>query len=125
MTALAHLNLNDEYLPYKYIIGQVILDVRAYVRIFAASSDQPGTEKQGHKDSGEQAQHYRHKIQILQDGVTRRGTKLCRGAREFYRHCQVPTANNNVQFIVARIKLRVCVRFYQGILELPTAHGTR
>ena len=25
---LAHLNLNDEYLPYKHIIGQVILDVR-------------------------------------------------------------------------------------------------
>jgi hypothetical protein len=24
---LAHLNLNDEYLPYKHIIGQVILDV--------------------------------------------------------------------------------------------------
>jgi hypothetical protein len=26
---LAHLNLNDEYLPYKHIIGQLILDVRA------------------------------------------------------------------------------------------------
>lgn len=25
----AHLNLNDEYLPYKHIIGQVILDVCA------------------------------------------------------------------------------------------------
>lgn len=25
---LAHLNLNDEYLPYKYVIGQVIMDVR-------------------------------------------------------------------------------------------------
>jgi len=24
----AHLNLNDEYLPYKHIIGQLILDVR-------------------------------------------------------------------------------------------------
>lgn len=25
---LAHVNLNDEYLPYKYLIGQLILDVR-------------------------------------------------------------------------------------------------
>ena len=25
---LAHVNLNDEYLPYKYLIGQVFLDVR-------------------------------------------------------------------------------------------------
>ena len=24
---VAHMNLNDEYLPYKHIIGQVILDV--------------------------------------------------------------------------------------------------
>jgi tRNA (guanine37-N1)-methyltransferase len=24
---VAHLNLNDEYLPYKYLIGQLILDV--------------------------------------------------------------------------------------------------
>jgi tRNA (guanine37-N1)-methyltransferase len=24
----AHMNLNDKYLPYKYIIGQVVLDVR-------------------------------------------------------------------------------------------------
>ena len=31
--ALAHLNLNDEYLPYKYIIGQVLLDVCAYIYI--------------------------------------------------------------------------------------------
>lgn len=23
----AHMNLNDEYLPYKHLIGQVILDV--------------------------------------------------------------------------------------------------
>jgi len=30
MIVSAHLNLNDEYLPYKYIIGQVILDVCAY-----------------------------------------------------------------------------------------------
>ena len=29
----AHLNLNDEYLPYKYIIGEVILDVCVYIRI--------------------------------------------------------------------------------------------
>ena len=27
----AHFNLNDEYLPYKYIIGQVILDVCAHI----------------------------------------------------------------------------------------------
>ena len=33
MIALAHLNLNDEYLPYKHIIGQVILDVCAYIYI--------------------------------------------------------------------------------------------
>jgi len=26
-SVLAHINLNNEYLPYKYIIGQVILDV--------------------------------------------------------------------------------------------------
>ena len=32
-TALAHLNLRDEYLPYKYIIGQVLLDVCAHIRI--------------------------------------------------------------------------------------------
>ena len=34
--ALAHLNLKDEYLPYKYIIGQVILDVcaRIHIRLF-------------------------------------------------------------------------------------------
>lgn len=25
--AVAHLNLNNEYLPYKHLIGQVILDV--------------------------------------------------------------------------------------------------
>ena len=30
---LAHLNLNDEYLPYKYIIGKVLLDVCAYIYI--------------------------------------------------------------------------------------------
>ena len=30
---LAHLNLRDEYLPYKYIIGQVILDVCAHIHI--------------------------------------------------------------------------------------------
>jgi len=30
---LAHLNLRDEYLPYKYIIGQVLLDVCAHIRI--------------------------------------------------------------------------------------------
>lgn len=28
---LAHLNLREEYLPYKYIIGQVILDVSILV----------------------------------------------------------------------------------------------
>ena len=27
--AVAHLNLNDEYLPYKHLIGQVLLDVSA------------------------------------------------------------------------------------------------
>jgi tRNA (guanine37-N1)-methyltransferase len=26
----AHLNLREEYLPYKYLIGQVVLDVRQY-----------------------------------------------------------------------------------------------
>jgi len=31
--ALAHLNLKDEYLPHKYIIGQVLLDVRAHIRV--------------------------------------------------------------------------------------------
>ena len=30
---LAHLNLRDEYLPYKYIIGQVLLDVCAHIHI--------------------------------------------------------------------------------------------
>ncbi|TFY72402.1 hypothetical protein EVG20_g571 [Dentipellis fragilis] len=29
---LAHLNLNDEYLPYKYIIGQVVLDKNKRIR---------------------------------------------------------------------------------------------
>lgn len=27
MYSQAHVNLNDEYLPYKHIIGQLILDV--------------------------------------------------------------------------------------------------
>ena len=27
MHSQAHVNLNDEYLPYKHIIGQLILDV--------------------------------------------------------------------------------------------------
>lgn len=33
MIASAHLNLNDEYLPYKHLIGQVILDVCAHVHV--------------------------------------------------------------------------------------------
>lgn len=33
--SVAHLNLNDEYLPYKHIIGQVILDV-APITLFSA-----------------------------------------------------------------------------------------
>jgi tRNA (guanine37-N1)-methyltransferase len=33
----AHLNLNDEYLPYKHIIGQVILDVCAHIHILSPS----------------------------------------------------------------------------------------
>lgn len=33
VVTLAHLNLNDEYLPYKHIIAQVFLDVCAYIRI--------------------------------------------------------------------------------------------
>jgi len=34
----AHLNLNDEYLPYKHIIGQVLLDVCAYIQIILIGS---------------------------------------------------------------------------------------
>lgn len=33
MIVSAHLNLNDEYLPYKHIIGQVILDVCAHIHV--------------------------------------------------------------------------------------------
>ena len=34
---IAHLNLNDEYLPFKNIIGQVILDVRQFLLGFSIS----------------------------------------------------------------------------------------
>lgn len=30
---IAHLNLRDQHLPYKHVIGQVILDVRNSFRI--------------------------------------------------------------------------------------------
>ena len=31
---LAHINLRDEYLPYKHVIGQVILEVSATLHYF-------------------------------------------------------------------------------------------
>lgn len=38
MVVSAHLNLNNEYLPYKRIIGQVILDVCAYIHTLLLQS---------------------------------------------------------------------------------------
>ena len=38
LTISAHLNLKDRYLPYKYIIGQVILDVRVNIRVYLSDS---------------------------------------------------------------------------------------
>ena len=38
MIASAHLNLKDRYLPYKYIIGQVILGVCVYIHVYLSDS---------------------------------------------------------------------------------------
>ena len=52
----AHLNLNAEYLPYKHIIGQVILDVCGTTSYpFLNHSLMPNSaEKLPNQDSGEQ-----------------------------------------------------------------------
>ncbi|KAI0308271.1 Met-10+ like-protein-domain-containing protein [Multifurca ochricompacta] len=41
---LAHINLNDEYLPYKYIIGQVILDKNKRLRTVVNKLDSIDTQ---------------------------------------------------------------------------------
>jgi tRNA (guanine37-N1)-methyltransferase len=45
MLASAHLNLNDEYLPYKYVIGQVILDVCAFNHVHSLENLTNVTQK--------------------------------------------------------------------------------
>ncbi|KAM6498683.1 Met-10+ like domain containing protein [Amanita muscaria] len=41
---LAHMNLNDEYIPYKHIIGQVILDKNKHVKTVVNKLDSINTE---------------------------------------------------------------------------------
>ena len=68
----AHLNLNDEYLPYKYVIGQVIMDVsvtrglRKEVLIILL-------EKSANTDCGKQTELYPRSVSLFRHGINRRG----------------------------------------------------
>jgi hypothetical protein len=53
----AHVNLNDEYLPYKHIIGQLIIDVGNFV-VSSELYSHCWTEKQKGEDCCEQAEHH-------------------------------------------------------------------
>ena len=44
----AHLNLNDEYLPYKHIIGQLVLDVWIWEPIYVHSPTNLVQQKTNH-----------------------------------------------------------------------------
>ncbi len=76
------MNLNDEYLPYKHIIGQVILDVSAFRLKYSHVSTRT-SEKQTYTDGRQQARFDRHAIPVLQDGASSGGAKLHRRTRRF------------------------------------------
>ncbi len=51
MHSQAHVNLNDEYLPYKHIIGQLILDVSGFCLAQQCILTYQNSEKQESHDS--------------------------------------------------------------------------
>ena len=76
------MNLNNEYLPYKYIIGQVILDVGAFLPEYVLVSTRV-SEKQAFADGRQQARFDRYAISIFQNGALSWGAKLCRRTCRF------------------------------------------
>ncbi len=79
---LAHLNLNGEYLPYKHIIGQVILDVsQSFVKYVFVSTRT--IENQAFADSREQTRFNRLAVSIFQDGASSWRARLRRPTCRF------------------------------------------
>ena len=76
------MNLNREYMPYKHIIGQVILDVGTFLPKYVLVSTRT-LEKQTCADGRQQARFDRYAISFFQNGAPRRGAKLCRRTRRF------------------------------------------
>jgi hypothetical protein len=74
--SLAHVNLKEEYLPYKYLIGQILLDVRNALR--SASSTNYQLEKHCSSDGGKQVGQHRHPVPVFQNGTTGRRARLRR-----------------------------------------------
>jgi hypothetical protein len=62
------MNLNDEYLPYKHTIGQVILDVGVFLLKYVLLSTRT-LEKQTFAHCREQARFDRRAISVLQNGA--------------------------------------------------------
>jgi hypothetical protein len=75
-------NLNDEYLPYKHIIGQVILDVSA-ILVKHILGPTRTIEKQTFADGRQQTRFDRHAVPVFQDGAFSRRAKLRRRTRPF------------------------------------------
>jgi hypothetical protein len=69
-------------MPYKHIIGQVILDVGTFLPMYVLVSTRM-SEKQTCADGRQQARFDRYAISIFQNGAPRRGAKLCRRTRRF------------------------------------------
>ena len=125
MIISAHLNLNDEYLPFKHIVGQVILDVCVYIHV----------------------QLTRHLINVVQKNkgvktVVNKLKTIDTKFRFFKMELLAGEPNYVVEHVgfgvlpgvlrpltlnpaIARVKLRVCVRLCKGLLELSTTHRAR
>lgn len=122
MVISAHLNLNDEYLPFKHVVGQVILDVCAYIRVQLAQSLTNAVQK------NKGVKTVVNKLNTIDTKFRFFKMELLAGEPNYVvEHVGfgiLPSVLRplTLNSAVARVELRVCVRLYKGLLELSTTH---
>ena len=121
----AHLNLNDEYLPYKYIIGQIILDVCAYIHAQLVQSLMNVIQK------NKGIKTVVNKLNTIDTTFRFFKMELLAGESNYVvEHVGLGVLPDVLRPLtldpaVARVELRVFVRLHKGLLELPTTHRAR
>lgn len=72
---IAHINLNPEYLPYKHVIGQLIIDASVF-RFAEERYTDLDAENTRYQNGSQQNREYRKSVQSVPYGVACWRTKL-------------------------------------------------